>query len=85
MGNTIKRNTNKMKIKTLVEFGGGKTPTPAGTEITIKKDEFGRWTDDNFCWSVGHLRNNNIIEILEQEHDKTIDEIDYFELIDEED
>lgn len=68
MANTIKRDTNKMTIKTLVEFGGGKKPTPAGTIFELKKD-FQGWHGGGFAWIVGHLRNSNIIEILKQERD----------------
>lgn len=62
--NTIKRNSNTLKIKTLIDFNGG--CLPKGTILTVKKEQDIGWFGGGYQWLVSHLRNGDILEILEQ-------------------
>lgn len=62
--NTIKRNTNTLKVKTLIDFNNGSLPK--GTTLIIKKEQDIGWFGGGYQWLVSHLRNGDILQILEQ-------------------
>lgn len=63
--NVIKRTAKKLKVKTLIDFNGGKIPKGTILEL-IKSDYNSSWLGGGFAWFIAHLRNGNILEILEQ-------------------
>lgn len=68
MGNVIHRNTKWLKVRRVSQDFCKSFPE----EFIIYKDEFDRWTGIDkkktfYSFSVSHLRNENLLTILEQQ------------------
>ena len=62
--NTIRRATNTLKVKTLIDFNAGELPK--NTILIIKKEQGAGWFGGGYRWPVANLRNADIIQLLEQ-------------------
>lgn len=64
-GNKIPRDATKLKLKSKLTTSAHKV----GDETIIEKDEFGRWTDGEYQYPIGIIRNQNVydVEVLERE------------------
>ena len=61
--NTIKRNSTKLTIKTLLDSNGH----DKGATIEIIKNDLGNWVGDGYLFPVATLRNGAFCEMLAQE------------------